>query len=84
MGLQRIGLNDCIYRNLLTICLVEIIPCGDGLLGGTELLFSFRIHRLFRHRHVLTFEEYLRSWALLLQGMVRGWRTKAEALVTNA
>src|SRR6267378_3279066 len=32
MGLQRFDLNDCIYRNLLTICLVEIIPC-DGAYG---------------------------------------------------
>jgi hypothetical protein len=58
MGLERIDLNDCIYRNLLTIRLIKNYTMRDGLWGATGLLFRFRIHCLFRHRHALAFEEY--------------------------
>jgi len=58
----------------------------DGLWGATGLLFRFRIHCPFRHSHALAFEEYKELGAPVykVKGLVRGWLTKAEALVTNS
>jgi hypothetical protein len=58
MGLRRIDLNDCIYRNLLAICLVGIIPCGAAHGGGRSYYFASQSMARFGHRRGLTSDEY--------------------------